>query len=499
MSKLLIIGLDCADPELVFSRWRENLPNLAYLMRKGVYGRLKSTIPPITVPAWTSMLTGKDPGVLGFYGFRNRRPNSYELFIPNRTHLKEETCWEILSEKGFKVILIGVPQTYPPKPVNGIVVSSFLTPDKSKGYTFPPEIRYELDEIADGEYLIDVPNFRTENKTHLLDEIYKMTERRFKVIKEFLQKKPWDFFMFVEMGIDRIQHGFWRYMDKKHRLYQPGNPFEQVIFDYYVYVDREIGEILEFLPTDTSVMVVSDHGAKAMKGAIAINDWLIQRGYLVLNGSPNRHVKLRPEMVDWGKTKVWAEGGYYSRVFINLKGRDPQGIVDLEDYEFFREDLKSEIEGIKDEKGEKMLNKVFKPEEIYSKCNGFPPDLILYFDDLNWRGAGTIGNGGLHLFENDMGPDDANHAEEGIFIFVPSKDIRFPYKKGENLTGLKIYDVAATVLDCFNVGIPKDMQGRSLLGGNFSPQVASCETTEEEYSPEEEKEISRKLADLGYF
>ena len=500
MAKLFIIGLDCAEPSLVFERWREDLPNLVSLMKEGVYGRLRSTIPPITVPAWTSMLTGKDPGVLGFYGFRNRKPQSYDLFIPNMTHLREKPCWEILSERGLQVILLGIPQTYPPKRVNGIMVSSFLTPDKSKDYTYPREIKDELDQIADGDYIIDIRNFRTEDKKWLLGEIYKMTQRRFKVVKEFIRRKPWDFFMFVEMGIDRIHHGFWRYMDRDHRLYEPNNPFENAIFDYYVYVDKEIGELLEILPEEASVMVVSDHGAKRMKGAIAINDWLIERGYLVLKERPNGRMRLDPKMIDWERTKVWAEGGYYSRIFINVKGREPQGIVPPEEYEAFREKLKEEIEAIPDDKGGRLSTKAFKPEEIYRSCNGFPPDLIVYFDNLNWRGAGTVGNASLHLFENDTGPDDANHAQDGVFIFRPSKEFGdFPYEKGEELKGLEIYDVAPTVLGYFGFGIPEDWQGKSILGEGGRAEAAWRQQEVKGYSEEEEEEISKRLADLGYY
>ena len=381
-----------------------------------------------------------------------------------------------------------------------MLVSSFLTPDKSKTYTYPPEIKHKLDEIADGDYIIDVRNFRTEDKGWLLEEIYKMTERRFKVVKEFVVKETWDFFMFVEMGIDRIHHGFWRYMDEGHRLYEPGNPFERAILDYYVYVDSKIGELIELLPEGTSIMVVSDHGAKTMKGAVAINDWLIEKGYLVLKQRPNGRLRLDTKMIDWKRTMAWAEGGYYSRIMINLKGREPQGTVSQKNYEEFRERLKEEIEGIVDERGGILSTKAFKPQEIYKECNGLPPDLIVYFDDLNWRGAGTVGNASLHLFENDTGPDDANHAQDGVFIFRPSKGFGdFPYEKGEELKGLEIYDVASTVLDYFGCGIPEDFQGESILGEGVRAEAAWSQQEVKGYSEEEEEEISKRLADLGYY
>ncbi len=493
MGKLFIIGLDCAEPSLVFEEWKEDLPNLRYLSENGIYGKLKSTIPPITVPAWTSMLTGKDPGMLGIYGFRNRKPGSYELYIPNATHIKEKTSWEILSENGYKVILIGVPQTYPPKKINGIIVSSFLTPNKESDYTYPSEIKKELDEIADGDYIIDIKNFRTENKDWLLEEIYKMTERRFKVVKKFLREKPWDFFMFVEMGVDRIHHGFWRYMDKKHRLYEPGNPYENAIFDYYRYIDKKIGEILELLPKETTVIVVSDHGAKRMDGGIAINDYLIEAGYLRLKKKPQERKRLTPDDIDWRKTTAWAEGGYYSRVMINLKGREREGIVPEKDYKKILEKLKSEIESIPDERGRKLKTKALIPREIYKEVKNLPPDLIVYFDDLSWRGAGTVGNKTIHLFENDTGPDDANHSQYGMFI-IHDRDL----PKGKNLT-LSIYDIAPSILGYFSLPIPSDIIGKNIFGEVEKVESMREKGKEIDYTEEEQKEISKRLEDLGYY
>ena len=279
MTRLLVIGLDCATPQFVFDAWRGDLPTLDRLMREGVYGELRSTIPPITVPAWTSMLSSKDPGQLGFYGFRNRRSYSYEgLYFANASYIRQKMVWNYLEEGGLRSILIGIPQTFPPKPLEGIMVGSFLTPDKSAEYTYPLGVREDLDRIADGDYIIDVKDFRTDDKERLLDQIYVMTQRRFKVVDHYLRNEPWDFFMFVEMGIDRIHHGFWRFQDNTHRLYQSGSPYGNAIKEYYRYVDREIGTLLEAVDSDTAVMVVSDHGAKKMDGAICINEWLMERG-----------------------------------------------------------------------------------------------------------------------------------------------------------------------------------------------------------------------------
>jgi len=505
MTKLLVIGLDCATPQFVFDEWRRDLPNLDRLMSEGIYGELRSTIPPVTVPAWASMLSSKDPGQLGLYGFRNRRSHSYEgLYFANAAHVSERMVWNTLEDAGLTSIMIGVPQTFPPKPVKGIMVASFLTPDKSAEFTYPPMVKEELDRIADGDYIIDVKDFRTNDKDWLLDQIYLMTRRRLKVVKHFLRREPWDFSMFVEMGIDRIHHGFWRYQDKGHRLYQEGSPYENAIKEYYRYVDGELGDLLKGLDPDTAVMIVSDHGAKRMDGAICINDWLIGKGYLTLKTSVDRQTTLSVDMIDWEKTRVWGEGGYYSRVFLNVQGREPQGVIPQGEYEAFRDHLKEELESLGDEEGRPIGTRVFRPEDVYRSVRNIPPDLIVYFGDLNWRGAGTIGNGKIHIHENDTGPDDANHAEDGILMLKADRArlAEAGLSPGQKVKGLSLYDVAPTILDLFGIAIPSDMIGRSILraqrekvapGRDAQPHVQG-----QDYSEDEEEIIRKRLEDLGY-
>ncbi|MBI5376074.1 MAG: alkaline phosphatase family protein [Candidatus Schekmanbacteria bacterium] len=459
MTKLLVIGLDCATPQLVFDSWLDELPNLKSLVESGIHGKLRSTVPPITVPAWTAMMTSQDPGMLGFYGFRNRKSYGYDdLYFANANYVKAKTVWNHLSRNRMSSLVFGVPQTYPPKPLNGVLVACFLTPNKDVQYTYPDEIKAELDKAADGDYIIDVDDFRTDDKQKLLESIYVMSRRRFKAFRHFLTKGNYDFAMMVEMGIDRIHHGFWRYFDEAHRLYEPGNPFENSIKDYYKDIDREIGETLKVISPDTSVMVVSDHGAKTMMGAICINEWFQQEGYLTLKEKPSKVMSLKMNMIDWSKTKVWGEGGYYSRIFFNVKGREPEGVIPQEQYEDFRNEIIRKLEAMKDENGKLINNKVFKPEDVYKECNNVPPDLILYPGNLDWRSAGSVGTGTIHIYENDTGPDDANHAEDGIFIW------KIPGKKWDNKgNNYSIYDIAPSILKYFGLDIPQEMVGKPII------------------------------------
>jgi predicted AlkP superfamily phosphohydrolase/phosphomutase len=261
--------------------------------------------------------------------------------------------------------------------------------------------------------------------------------------------------MMVVMGTDRIHHGFWKFHDPTHAKYEPGSRYENAIRDYYVDVDRRLGALLSAVDSETTVMVVSDHGAKAMVGGVCVNEWLMQKGYLHLREKPDGVIPFGKAKVDWKKTMAWGEGGYYSRIFLNVRGREPEGVIDPSDYERVREELRTGLEGISDSRGANIGTKVFKPEEVYSEVRRIPPDLIVYFGNLSWRSVGSIGLGSILTFENDTGPDDANHDTQGIFIMAGPEIKRAGYRER-----MKIVDVAPTVLHFMGMEIPGDMEGR---------------------------------------
>ena len=452
--KVLVIGLDCAPPELLFDGFINNLPNLKKLLQHGVHARMESSHPPITIPAWMVMATSKNMGKLGLYGFRHRKPGTYnEIWLANSYSVKEKTVWDILGEYGRKVIVIGVPPAYPPRPVNGYLVSCFMTPSTEKDYTYPKELKKEIENLV-GEYILDVV-FRTEEKDKMLKQLYEMTEKRFKVIEYLMKNKPWNFIMFVEIGVDRIHHAFWKFFDKQHHLYQPGNKYENAIKEYYQFIDNKIGKLLKLTDKNTTVIVVSDHGAKRMKGAFSINEWLIEKGYLVLKKRPEKIISVQEAEVDWSKTKAWGWGGYHARVFLNVKGREPQGTINPKDYKKIRNQLIEDLKAIRGPNGEKWNTKVYTPEEIYPDGKGDYPDLTIYFDNLSWRSAGTIGYDSSYLPENDKGPDDAVHAQYGVFILYDPKK-----KRGRKIEDINLLDVAPTILAIMNIPVPPDMEGK---------------------------------------
>ena len=255
--KILILGLDCCAPDVVFRD--ERLTNIRRLMEHGTYGRLESVIPPITVPAWMCMTTSQDPGSLGVYGFRNRTDHTYSgLGIATSASIKTPAIWDHIAREGKKSIIIGVPPGYPPRKINGISVGCFLTPDPAKDiYTNPPEIGNKLNEVVGG-YEVDVKGFRTDNKEWLKKEIFELSRKNWDAVRYLIKNHEWDYFHYVDIGLDRVHHGFWDCFDKQHVFYKPGNPFENVIPEYYKWVDEQIGSVLELLDADTAVLVVSD-------------------------------------------------------------------------------------------------------------------------------------------------------------------------------------------------------------------------------------------------
>jgi predicted AlkP superfamily phosphohydrolase/phosphomutase len=453
--KVAVIGLDCATPQLVFDQFKGDLPNLSRLMAEGIYGELESTHPPITVPAWSCMMSSRDPGELGFYGFRNRKDYSYDGYsLANSSAVQHARVWDHAGKQGLRSILLGVPQTYPPRPILGEMVTCFLTPSTQNEYTYPPSLKEEIEKVCGG-YILDVENFRSDDKQAILDQILEMTRRRFQVAKHLITYHPWDYFMMVEMGVDRIHHGFWKYFDKEHPKYESRNPFENAIREYYRYVDQEVGEILSLLGNDCVVMVVSDHGAKRMEGGVCFNEWLMQNGYLRLKDVPSKPTPFSKVEIDWDHTLAWGDGGYYGRLFLNVKGREPRGQIEPRDYEKVRDRLIAEIQFIEDPSGRNIGSVALRPEEIYRETGRVPPDLIVYFGNLYWRSVGSVGYGSIHTFDNDTGPDDANHAQHGIFIQkAPGRN------GGRHLPGLRIYDVAPTILDLFGIPVPEEMQGK---------------------------------------
>jgi predicted AlkP superfamily phosphohydrolase/phosphomutase len=484
--KILVLGLDCAAPDVLFGE--ESLVNLRRLMEAGCHGRLESVVPPITVPAWMCLATSRDPGSLGVYGFRNRLDHSYDrLGIVNSRSITDLAIWDQLAREGKRSVLVGVPPCFPPRKVHGCSVGCFLTPDTDRDlFTHPPELSAEIRQLV-GHYPTDVKGFRTDDKGWLRDQVFAMSRAQWRVVRHLLATQEWDYFQFVDIGLDRVHHGFWKDHDPRHILHDPASPYRNVVRDYYRHLDAQIGAVLETLDDETIVLVASDHGARPLDGGFCVNEWLVREGLLVLNSYPETVTPFAELDVDWDRTKVWSEGGYYARIFFNVKGREPCGAIDPADYDRFRAEVKARLEATTDAEGKPLGTLAFEPEAVYREVRNVAPDLIVHFGGLSWRSIGGVGYRALHVVENDTGPDDCNHDTYGAFILAaPSNPLA-----GE-VVGAHLLDMAPTLLELAGHDIPPSMQGRSLVAGHATPAPGFA------FSGTSEEIVRGRLSGLGY-
>lgn len=463
---MAVIGIDCLTPQLLFDRYRDALPTFAALRAAGPWGTLRSTDPPITVPAWTCMATGRDPGELGLYGFRNRTDRSYgALKVADASWVRAPAIWQLLSRRRRPSIVLGVPLTWPPRPIAGALVSGIPVPDGAEEISSPPELRRELDEWSGpGGYPVDVKEFRDQGPEVLLERLARLREARFDVAERLAATRPWELLFMVEMGVDRLHHALWAHCHEDHPGFVRDSPYAGAIRDYYVALDRRVGRLVERLGPDTHVLVVSDHGARTMLGGLRVNEWLIREGYLKLSRRPAAIRRLEPSDVDWRGTTAWADGGYYARIFLNVAGREPQGTIPPERLEATRRELVARLEAMPGPDGRPLGNRALVPEEVYRAANGIPPDLILYPANLAYRANATVlpepadGASALFAVENDTGVDGANHAEDGVVLARPARGTPVRARRLE----ASLYDVAPTVLSWLGEPIPPEMRGRPL-------------------------------------
>jgi len=455
-TKVFVLGLDCASPSIIFDQ-SHHFPTLRYLLQHGVFTKMRAPHPPITVPAWMSMCTGQDPGSLGLYGFRHRHRNSYnDITYVQSYDIKKPKIWDYIKKYNKRSILVGIPPSYPPYKIHGKMVSCFMTPTPDSPSTYPRALQKELTKKF-GILKTDIV-FRTNKRDQIVKDLYSMTHQHFQIINYLQTHSRWDFFMSVEIGVDRIHHAFWKYHDPHHFKYVKNSPYKSIIIDYYKYLDTHIAKILKSLDKDTIFLLASDHGAKAMKGCFCINEWLIKKGYLVLHNYPKNVVDIDQADIDWKKTIAWGWGGYYARIFLNMKSREAQGIIPTHKYYHWRRKLIRELQALQGPAKQKWANRVYHPDQLYPTPTGNKPDLMVYFDNLSWRSAGSIGYKKCYLDENDTGVDDAVHDWNGILIAYSQTHTFHKLPKI-----VHNQDFAPTVLSLFGVTPPKTMRGKNIL------------------------------------
>ena len=555
--KVLVIGLDSAALEWV-DRWVAEgaMPNLARLRARGATGILRTVNPPLSPAAWSSLATGMLPAKHGIYDHIYRRPGTYDIAPSNAKLRAGKPVWQIISEGGGKVGVINVPETYPPATVNGFMISGMDTPSDESEWAYPANLKAEL-QAAMGGY----KPFGRRSKENLdwsIAGMHQTIPMRVKAATHLWQKYDPNFMILVFMETDVIQHKCWKYMDPAHPLHNQ-NPemtrkYGNTIRDIYTLADRELGQLLAAAGDDTSVIVMSDHGAGILRKWLFQNNWLLNQGLMhfkpeavaqlkyrlfQLGFSPANVYDLVAKMrlglidkitnrikkdmassekttpiqriflswrdVDWSRTKAYTLGGNYLGFYINLKGREPQGCVEPgAEYEAVRDDIMRRIMEWRDpDTGERVANGVYRREELQQgPYADRAPDVLYTSVREEYYGFGG------HEFARNilMGSELywGHHRMDGMITLSGPR-----FRQGVRLDRHQIIDVAPTILHLLGYAIPADMDGK-VMAQALDPAFLSARPVklgqeswissegEDVYSEEEEGEVKERLKALGY-
>lgn len=455
--RVIVIGLDCAPPALVFDRLAPRLPFLRSMRRRGASGTLRSTSPPITVPAWASMVSGRDPGELGIYGFRDRDPDARTLRTVTSKDIHVPRVWDVLGARGLTSSVLFVPPTFPATPIEGELISCMLTPSDAAVRTHPPSLEAELSRITP-DLRADVSTEDERSPETLLAALEAQVMRHFDLAEHFLRSRPADFFMMVEMATDRLHHGLWPALDPHDPRHARFAAHARRAEDLYVLLDQRIARVSELVP-DATLLVVSDHGARSIEGGFYVNEVLRRAGLLVLHEAPTGPTPLAAAKVDWTRTRAWGEGGYYARIFVNDRARF--GDAPEIDRDAVIDEIEALCAALTDASGAALTHRIVRPVNAYRAVRGQAPDLLVYFGDLRHRSLGAVGTRSIHAspdeVDGDRGRGGCNHDWEGIFLATG------PGVPRTALEGASILDVGPTLLGRFGI-TEADWGGRDLLG-----------------------------------
>jgi predicted AlkP superfamily phosphohydrolase/phosphomutase len=560
---VLILGLDGATFDLILP-WIEqgHLPTLGKLVSDGAWSRLQSTVPPITPCAWSSFMTGKNPGKHGLFDFWEPLPGGHQFRFTNASSRHAESLWGYLSRSGRRVGVMNVPMTYPPETVNGYIISGLDTPDEHSRYVYPDEVRQELHNQSI-HYRLDIRhigNMRTDRqRDHQLREHCEIESVRTQALRYLRQRHPSDFTMLVYTATDQIQHHFWHFMDPKHDKHDPqgAEKSRNAIRDVYKHIDGLIASVLEDQGDDTVVMIMSDHGfgpctnvrvrlnqaferekllafmkegtyGRSVRSLAAVCDRLLRSTLsagvkrLIASLFPRLRVwfeSLDEARLDWPKTIAYTNeiSRCFPTIWLNHAGPGLEGGVSEAQLE---EALKATEEALKrltDPKtGRPAISNVYRTRDLYhGPYVKSAPDLIpSWWEDGFLLEQSVPGGPPALIVERSQTPIKggvefaASHRMDGVFIMAGG-----PTRRGHAFTGAQIIDVAPTVLYLMGLPIPGDMDGRPLFDAvdpafvashppqyqqNGSPPAPAPSQEDTSYSEEEAELIAQRLKSMGY-
>ena len=550
--RVLVIGYDGATWDLA-APWMEEglLPNLAKLAQTGTKGKLRSTVHPVTTPAWTSFLTGQQQGKHGIYDHVHRKQGSYGIALTNASMIQSPLIFDHLGEHSLKSISLNVPYTFPPRSIPGVMVSGLFATSVGPEITSPPELYQEIAGVAPN-YVVH-PDFdpRADDPLiHYLDAYLTAIEDRFKAAEYLLEQKEWHYAITVFTATDQIQHSFWHAMKSPSTDDVRAERVRNAILEVYKTLDAGLPRILQYADEHTLTMVMSDHGAGELHRWVHLNRWLAERGHLVyrsnkrgfrprlLNEAASRYkrhlpAKLRASIrkrfaggfdrakselesqlfaspINWAETRAYSLGAC-GNIFLNVRNREPEGTVNPgADYAALREQIKDELEQLRDPETEQLLVKqVHRREELYSgPFVELAPDLLIEWHDYRYWGRGRYDQSIPTVFEppstwdfSDL-PLTGTHRPDGILVAAGPG-----IPQGQTLEGANLIDLTPTALAFLGVPIPRSMDGKVLTRlfepGSLSPVYADSQADSDsgdafDFSDEDRDKIMNRLEDLGY-
>jgi predicted AlkP superfamily phosphohydrolase/phosphomutase len=530
----VVIGLDGAAWHLLQPLLdRGHMPVVAGLMRAGAHGSLRSTVPPVTPPAWTSAVTGVNPGRHGIYGFHRGHAQYEHQELMHSGRVQASTLWEMANEQGQSVGIFNLPMTYPPVPLNGWMVSGFMTPgvgQRMTGFVYPAQLEKEL--LAwKPDYTIEIKSNQEQDwrDAALAERALDALEGRFHVLQRLLDEHPVDVVFTVMETPDRLQHLYYRYMDPDDFMYESdaAAAIRPAIIRCFETMDKIAGLLTEYAGPDGGAIVCSDHGFTAWDMSVHTNSLLEQWDFLSLRSGARvmqnpivsgavpfirrvlptrvrREAKRRTfGAIDWSKTKAFASVYYQEGIFINVAGRERFGIVPPAEVESLKDDLEERLLSLSGPDGRPVVDEVFRSEKVFSgdALEG-APDLIMFMRNHNYVPDDEVFHRNPFSDHRDL-PRGGHHPDGIVVVAGPGT------RAGAHLEA-SIMDVTPTLLYQAGLKVPEGLDG-TVIQPAFEPSFLEKHPVEstalvamgarEEsspYSQEEEALIEESLRGLGY-